>query len=74
VFYDGDPHEGGRRFGVERIPYIAADTSYDVATTYRTNTCATHQLFVVLNEGRAGEIVRRAPPVRVDCKELQAKR
>ncbi len=71
TFYDGDPQEGGRVFGVERIPYIAADTSYDIATTYRTNACGTHQLFVVLNKGRAGEIVRRAPPVRLDCKARQ---
>jgi hypothetical protein len=70
AFYDGDPQQGGRRFGVERVAYIAADTSYDVAATYRTNACAAHQLFVVLNEGKAGEIVRRAPPVRVDCKGL----
>ncbi len=68
AFYDGDPQKGGRRFGAERVPYIAADTSYDVATTYRTNSCGTHQLFVVVNEAKAGEIVRRAHPVRVDCK------
>jgi len=73
-FYDGDPKEGGRVFGVERIPYIAADTTYDVATTYLTNTCGTHQLFVVLNKGRSGEIVRRAPPVRVNCTGVQATR
>jgi hypothetical protein len=68
AFYDGDPQNGGRRFGAERVPYIAADTSYDVATTFRTNGCGTHQLFVVVNEGKAGEVVRRAHPVRVDCK------
>lgn len=68
AFYDGDPKKGGRKFSVERIPYIAANTSYDVAATYRTNACGTHQLFIVLNERKAGEVVRRAPPVRVDCK------
>lgn len=68
AFYDGDPRKDGRKFGVERVPYIAADTSYDVATTFRTNTCGTHHLFIVLNERKAGEIVRRTPPVRVDCR------
>jgi hypothetical protein len=67
AFYDGDPGDGGVRFGVERVPYLSADASYDVAATYRTNSCGTHELFVVLNQGKPNEIVRRAPPVRVDC-------
>jgi hypothetical protein len=67
AFYDGDPQKGGRRFGVERIPYIAADSSYDVATTYHTSTCGVHRLFVVVDEGKPTEIVRRATPVRVAC-------
>lgn len=66
-FYDGDPDKGGRLFDVERIPHIAEGDPHLVQTSYRTNTCGTHQLFVVVNKGKSSEAVRRAHPVRVDC-------
>jgi hypothetical protein len=67
-FYDGNPQQTGRLFAVERIPHIAEDGEYLVQTTYQPNTCGVHQLFTVINRGRANEIVRRAEPVRVACK------
>jgi hypothetical protein len=67
-FYDGDPNSSGRLFAVERIPHIAADAEHLVQTTYRTNACGVHQLFAVINRGRPSEVMRRAHPVRVDCK------
>ena len=67
-FYDGNPQQTGRLFAVERIPHIAEDGEYLVQTTYQPNTCGVHQLFTVINRGRANEIVRRAQPVRVACK------
>ena len=66
-FYDGDPEQGGRLFDVERIPHIAQDEPYSVQASYRTNTCGTHELFVVVNEGKSSQVVRRAHLVRVDC-------
>jgi PEP-CTERM motif-containing protein len=67
-FYDGDPDKGGRLFAVERIPNIAVDAQHLVQTTYKSNACGVHQLFAVVNRGRSSEVVRRAHPVRVDCK------
>ncbi len=66
-FYDGHPQQSGRLVSVERIPHIAEDGEYLVQTTYQPNTCGVHQLFAVVNRGRASEIVRRAQPVRVAC-------
>jgi hypothetical protein len=66
-FYDGDPQKGGRLFDVERIPHIRQDDLYPALASYQTSTCGTHQLFVVVNQGKSTEIVRRAPPVRVVC-------
>ena len=66
-FYDGDPKEGGRLFDVERVSHITQDDSFPVVASYQTNSCGTHQLFVVVNEGKSSEVVRRAPPVRVAC-------
>ncbi len=67
VFYDGDPHEGGTAFGLERSPYIAENGTYQVKAPYQANTCGTHQLFIVVYKGTPEEILRRAPPVIVDC-------
>jgi hypothetical protein len=67
VFYDGDPQNGGTAFGLERSPYIAQNDTYQVLATYKPHTCGTHQLFIVVGQGTTGEIVRRAPPVRIDC-------
>jgi len=67
VFYDGDPQNGGTAFGLERSPYIAQGGTYQVLAPYHTYSCGTHQLFIVMGQGTPGEIVRRAPPVRIDC-------
>jgi hypothetical protein len=67
-FYDGDPEKGGRLFDVEQVPHIAADAQYLVQTTYKSNACGVHQLFAVVNKGKPSQVVRRAHPVRVDCK------
>jgi hypothetical protein len=66
-FYDGDPQQGGRLFDVERVPYIAQDAHYSLLAPYQTSNCGTHELFVVVNDGKSTEVVRRVPPVRVDC-------
>ncbi|MBV9038337.1 MAG: DVUA0089 family protein [Acidobacteriaceae bacterium] len=66
-FYDGDPQEGGQIFATQRIPRIGEDVHYQVATRFRSGTCGVHELFAVVNKGKPSEVVRRAPPVRVDC-------
>ena len=70
VFYDGDPHNGGKAFGLELSPYIAQNGTYQVLAPYHTNTCGTHQLFVVVGKDTPTEILRRAEPVRIDCTGL----
>ncbi len=69
VFYDGDPDAGGTAFGYELSPYIAENDTYQVKAPYVASTCGTHQLFVVVGQGTSHEIVRRSPPVRVDCSQ-----
>jgi hypothetical protein len=69
-FYDGDPQDGGTLFNVVRVPYIAQDAQYSVLAPYQTSTCGMHELFVVVNDGKATKVVRRAPPVKVDCNKL----
>ncbi len=66
-FYDGHPEQGGRLVAVERIPHIAEGGEYLAQTTYQPSKCGVHQLFAVINRGRAAEVVRRAQPVRVAC-------
>ena len=66
-FYDGDPQKDGRMFREVRIPYMAANAPHRVRTTFRPRDCGTRQLFAVVNRGKASEIVRSAPPVRVAC-------
>jgi hypothetical protein len=67
-FYDGDPKQDGQVFASERIPHIAADTPHQIQAVYRSNACGVHELFAVINRGQPSEVVRRAHPVRVDCK------
>jgi len=66
-FYDGDPKQGGQLFDVERIAHITEGTDYKAVASYRPNTCGTHELFAVINQGEPNEIVRRAPSLRVLC-------
>jgi hypothetical protein len=69
VFYDGDPNAGGTAFGYELSPYIAENDTYQVKAPYAASACGTHQLFIVVGQGTSHEIVRRAPPVRIDCSQ-----
>ena len=70
MFYDGNPHAGGRAFGLERSPYISENGNYQVEAPYLANTCGTHELFIVVHKDAPDEILRRAPPVRIDCGAL----
>jgi FG-GAP-like repeat/PEP-CTERM motif len=66
-FYDGDPAAGGKEFSAERVPFIAAQGSFQVGAPYRAQTCGIHNLFVVVNQGTSSEVVRRADPIRIPC-------
>jgi hypothetical protein len=66
LFYDGDPHAGGKAFGAERA-YVGADDPYDAKVSYRTNTCGKHDLFVVVGKDTPDEVSRRAAPIKVSC-------
>lgn len=66
-FYDGDPNAGGKEFSAERVPYIPADGTFMVGAPYRAQTCGKHDLFIVVNQGTASEVVRRASPVHIPC-------
>jgi hypothetical protein len=66
-FYDGDPQDGGRMFRETRVPYIAENAPHRIRAAYRAETCGTHQLFAVVNQGKNSEVVRRAPPLHVNC-------
>ncbi len=67
LFYDGDPHEGGKVFGAEFAPYIGAGHEYLAEALYEPETCGVHELFVVIGKDTPSEIVRRSAPVRVSC-------
>jgi hypothetical protein len=73
-FYQGDPKQAGQLFAVQRIPHIAQSSGYKITASYRPNSCGTHELFAVINQGQPNEIVRRAPPVRVDCSQSMLRR
>ncbi|MBV9267331.1 MAG: hypothetical protein JO061_14260, partial [Acidobacteriaceae bacterium] len=66
-FYDGDPEQGGTLFDVERVAHIAQGGSFPVIASYQTKICGTHELFIVVNQGKSSQVTRRAPPIRVDC-------
>ena len=67
LFYDGDPHEGGVVFGLERIPYIAQNGTYQVEAPYNAGACGKHELFIVVHEGTPDEVLMRIGKVKVDC-------
>ena len=73
-FYDGDPKDGGRMFRETRVPYIAENTPHRIRAAYRAETCGTHELFAVVNQGKNSEVVRRAPPLHVNCSSKIAPR
>jgi hypothetical protein len=49
------------------VPHIAQDAQYSVLAPYQTSRCGMHELFIVVNDGKRTKVVRRAPPVKVDC-------
>jgi len=67
LFYDGDPHDGGVVFGLERTPYIAENGTYQVEAPYSAGTCGKHDLFVVVHEGTPDEVLSRVGKLKVDC-------
>ena len=67
-YYDGDPAQDGHLFGMDLIPRIRQGDAYPMSKRYMPGTCGVHQLFAVVNKGKPTEVVRRAEPVRVDCK------
>ena len=67
LFYDGNPHAGGTVFGLERIPYIAQDGTYEVEAPYSAGACGKHELFVVVHEGTPDEVLSRIGKIKVDC-------
>ncbi len=67
LFYDGDPHAGGTVFGLERIPYIAQDGTYQVEAPYRAAACGKHELFIAVHEGTPDEVLSRIGKIKVDC-------
>jgi hypothetical protein len=68
VFYDGNPHAGGKAFDAERVSHIAAGSSHLVKTLYRPDTCGVHKLYVVVGKGTSTEVSRRSWPVWVPCR------
>jgi hypothetical protein len=67
LFYDGDPHDGGVVFGLERIPYIAENESYQVEAPYRAAACGKHELYVIVHEGTPEEVLWSLGKIKVDC-------
>jgi hypothetical protein len=66
IFYDGNPNAGGKAFGLERAPFIAANGQYKVEAPYYANACGTHEVFVVVHEGAPNEVLRKSS-LTVDC-------
>ncbi len=67
LFYDGDPHAGGVVFGLERIPYVAENESYQVEAPYRAAACGKHELYVIVHEGTPEEVLWSLGKIKVDC-------
>jgi hypothetical protein len=66
-FYDGDPHDGGVVFGLERTPYIAQNGTYQVEAPFNADVCGKHDLFVVVHQGTPDEVLGRVGKLKVDC-------
>jgi hypothetical protein len=43
VFYDGDPHDGGKPSDAERASYIGPRDPYEAKVSYRANSCGRHE-------------------------------
>ena len=67
LFYDGNPHDGGTVFGLERVPYIEEGGTYQVEAPYRPAACGKHEIFAVVHQGTPDEILALLGRVKVDC-------
>jgi hypothetical protein len=67
LFYDGDPHSDGTVFGLEQIPYIAENGTYQVEAPYNASACGKHDLFVVVHEGTPNEVLWRIGKLKINC-------
>jgi Tol biopolymer transport system component len=61
-------NHGGVVFGLERVPYVAENDSYQVEAPYSAGACGKHELFVVVHEGTPDEVVQSVGKVKVDCR------
>ena len=67
-FYEGDPRSGGVAFSHNHIPHVAADMPFMAKATYQVKSCGVHEIFLAIAEGTPNEVIRRAAPIRINCR------
>jgi hypothetical protein len=66
-FYDGDPSHDGKLFGLQYVPYLRADSTYDFRVSFRSSACGRHTLYVVAGGDTRHEHTAQLKPIRVLC-------
>ncbi len=66
-FYDGDPKQGARIFGMQTLPQLSAGVTHDFRVPFRSGECGLHVVHVVAGAGTRFEHEAKLSPINVAC-------
>jgi hypothetical protein len=66
-FYDGNPEAGAKLAGLQRHPFLKANSQYDYRVLFRPNACGAHTIYAVAGKGTGHEHVAKFRPIEVNC-------
>lgn len=66
-FYDGDPGAGGQLVGLQRLPFLSADSEYEYRIRFRPHACGVHTIYAAAGQGTRHGHLARFRPIEVKC-------
>ena len=72
AFYDGDPRAGGTLFGLQHLPYLRANSTYDFRVKFHSDVCGKHSIYVVPGLGTRHEHKAKLKPIQVKGKNCKS--
>jgi hypothetical protein len=60
-FYDADPIRDGKLIGLERLPHLNANRTYDFRVLFTPQQCGRRTVYVVAGEGTRHEYTAKLP-------------
>ena len=70
AFYDGDPQSGGTLIGLQQLPHLRANSTYDFRVGFRSDVCGQHDIYIVPGANTRHEHAAKLQPIAVnggDC-------